>query len=156
MIWQPGQNASDGIEGMAETGSTGLMLTEIQFAIDQGYASSSIEGGGIPLSPGATDVGFVVNRDNPLVTLVSMLAPSPDWFIGVNSLRMIDENGDFLDSVTIALNLYDSGTDGGERFTDPDQDIPRSPIALVSSFPPDTDFFDGRPPVGTLTLTREP
>ena len=38
VIWQPGQNASDGIEEMAESGGTGVLLPEIQFAIDEGLS----------------------------------------------------------------------------------------------------------------------
>lgn len=154
VIWQRGQNASDGIEEMAETGGTGPLVSEIQFAIDEGYAISSIQGGGIANSPGATTVDFLVNRDYPLVTLVSMLAPSPDWFIGINSQSLIDSNGEFVDSLTIELSLYDSGTDGGVRFTSADEDIPRSPIELVNSFPSDSDFLEGQPSVGSLVFTR--
>lgn len=154
VLWQRGQNATDGIEDMAETGGTGQLLPEIQFAIDQGYALSSIEGGGIPLSPGATSVDFLVNRDYPLVTLVSMLAPSPDWFIGIDRLALVDDTGNFVDSLTVDLNLYDSGTDGGVRFTSADEEIPRSPIMLVNSFPGDSDFIDGQPSVGNLVFTR--
>ncbi len=152
VFWEMGQNASDGIEQMAETGATGILITEIQAAIDEGRALSAIQGGGIPESPGSTSVEFTINRDSSLVTLVSMLAPSPDWFIGVNSLQMLDENGDFRPSVTVDLSLYDSGTDGGTRFTSADEDIPRSPIDLVNSFPLDSDFQGGQPAVGQLTL----
>jgi len=154
IFWERGQNATDGIELMAETGGTSILLDEVQSVVDEGRALASITGGGIPLSPGSTSVEFTVNRDYPLVTLVSMLAPSPDWFIGVNSVSMIDSNGDFEQSVTRSLNLYDSGTDGGTRFDSADQDVPRSPIALVESFPTDTDFRNGRPPVGELTIER--
>lgn len=154
IFWERGQNATDGIELMAETGGTSILLDEVQAVVDEGRALASITGGGISLSPGSTSVEFTVNRDYPLVTLVSMLAPSPDWFIGVNSVSMIDANGDFEQSVTRSLNLYDSGTDGGTRFDSADQDVPRSPIALVESFPTDTDFQNGRPPVGELTIER--
>jgi len=152
VFWEMGQNATDGIELMAETGATSILLTEVQSVVDEGRALSSIEGGGVGESPGSTSVEFTVNRDYPLVTLVSMLAPSPDWFIGVNSLQMIDENGDFRPLITIDLNLYDSGTDGGTRYTSADADIPRSPIDLVNSFPLDSDFQGGQPFVGQLTL----
>ncbi len=154
ILWEPGQNASDGIEVMAETGGTGPLLNEIQAATDQGYVLSSIEGGGVAESPGAIAVEFLVNRDYPLVTLVSMLAPSPDWFVGVHGLQMVNQNGSFIDSVTVDLNLYDSGTDGGERYTSPDEDIPRSPIGLVNSFPSDSDFLEGQPSVGSFIFTR--
>lgn len=156
VFWQSGQNASDGIEFMAETGGTELLLSEIQSAIDQGYALSSIEGSGIPLSPGETEVEFVITRDYPLLTVISMLAPSPDWFVGINSLPLLDNEGEFVESVTVELNLYDSGTDGGLRYTSADEDIPLSPVALVNSFPLDTDFLDGRPSVGMLEITKLP
>lgn len=156
IFWESGQNATDGIEQMAETGATAILLTEVNAVIDEGRALSAIQGGGIPESPGSTSVEFTVNRDYPLVTLVSMLAPSPDWFIGVNSLQMIDENGDFRQSITIDLNLYDSGTDGGTRYTSADEDIPRSPIGMVNSFPLDSDFQEGQPTVGRLTLELIP
>ena len=152
IFWEMGQNATDGIEQMAETGATVILITEIQAAIDEGRALSSIQGGGVEVSPGSTSVEFTVNRDSPLVTLVSMLAPSPDWFIGVNSLQMIDDNGEFRPLVTIDLSLYDSGTDGGASYTSADEDIPRSPIDLVNSFPFDSDFQNGQPAVGQLTI----
>ena len=156
IFWEMGQNATDGIEEMAESGATSILLTEVQAVVDEGRALSAIQGGGVGVSPGSTSVEFTVNRDYPLVTLVSMLAPSPDWFVGVNSLRMIDENGDFRPLITIDLSLYDSGTDGGTRYTSPDEDIPRSPIGLVSSFPFDSDFLNGQPSVGQLTLELMP
>ena len=137
---------------MAETGATSILLTEVQSVIDEGRALAAIQGGGVAVSPGSTSVEFTVNRDYSLVTLVSMLAPSPDWFVGVNSLQMIDENGAFRPLITIDLNLYDSGTDGGTRYTSADADIPRSPIDLVNSFPLDSDFQGGQPSVGQLTL----
>jgi len=152
IFWEMGQNATDGIEQMAETGAPSILLTEVQAVIDEGRALAAIQGVGIEVSPGSTSVEFTVNRDYPLVTLVSMLAPSPDWFIGVNSLQMIDESGEFRPLITVDLSLYDSGTDGGTRYTSVDQEIPPSPIDLVNSFPLDSDFQGGQPSVGQLTL----
>ncbi|MEP5340429.1 MAG: T9SS type A sorting domain-containing protein [Algibacter sp.] len=45
----------------------------------------------------------------PLVTLASMLGPSPDWFIGVESLSMVDVNGLFIPKITYELYPYDAG-----------------------------------------------
>ena len=39
-------------------------------------------------SPGSTQFEFEVSRDYPLVTLVTMVAPSPDWFVGVSALSL--------------------------------------------------------------------
>ena len=40
---------------------------------------------------------------------MSMLGPSPDWFIGIESLSMVDEDGLFIPEITYELychNLY--------------------------------------------------
>ena len=154
ILWQPGDLASPGIEMMAASGGTGTLLSEIEFAISEGRALVAIEGAGIETSPGTTTVEFTVNRDNSQVTLVSMMAPSPDWFIGVHGFELI-ENGDFINSVTIGLALYDAGTDSGLQYESPDQDSEqRSPVTLTNSFPTDSDFFDGDPLAGTLTIER--
>ncbi len=154
-IWESGQIASDGIEQMAETGGTAILATEIQAVVDEGRALSLIAGGGVQISPGSTSVEFTINRDNSLLTLVSMMAPSPDWFIGVNGVPLIDQNGDFVQSIAVDLPLYDSGTDGGMRFTSADEDTsPRSPISLVNSFPFDTDFVEGEPYAGQLIIEK--
>jgi len=65
------------------------------------------------------------------------------------------ENGDFINSVNIGLALYDAGTDSGLQYESPDQDSEqRSPVTLTNSFPTDSDFFDGDPLAGTLTIER--
>lgn len=150
---QIGDLASPGIEDMAETGGTGTLLAEFRSVVDEGRALSAIEGGGIQTSPGSTSVEFLVNRDNPFVTLASMLAPSPDWFVAVSGQKLIDQNGEFFPSLVIGLTLYDAGTDSGTRFTSDDEDtVPKEGISLVSSFQSDTDFMNGLPFVGTITF----
>ena len=49
-----------------------------------------------------------------------MVAPSPDWFLGVNSLSLLEE-GSWVDSVVIELFAYDAGTDSGAIYTSPDE-----------------------------------
>ena len=34
-----------------------------------------------------------VTTDHPRVTLVTMIAPSPDWFVGVSGLSLLDASG---------------------------------------------------------------
>ena len=52
---------------------------------------------------------MVVSKEFPLVTLVSMLGPSPDWFIGTESLSMVDSNGAFIPQIIYELYPYDAG-----------------------------------------------
>ena len=76
---------------MAERGQQATLLAEIAPAITSGTAQLQLAGGGIGTSPGSVSLTFpqAMSRDYPLVTLVSMIAPSPDWFAGVDSLSML-------------------------------------------------------------------
>ena len=155
-FWEPAQIASDGIQLMAETGGKSALLTEVETAIDAGSALATINGGGIGTSPGNTSVEFVVTQDYPEITITSMLAPSPDWFVGLHNYSLISE-GAFIDNATIDLILYDSGSDNGVRYTSAnDATDPLSPISRVSSDAQDAPFIDGQPSVGTFTIERLP
>jgi hypothetical protein len=71
-----------------------------------GTAHLPLAGGGIGTSPGGVALTFpqAMSRDFPLVTLVSMIAPSPDWFAGVDSLSMIT-NGNW--ATNLVATLYE-------------------------------------------------
>jgi hypothetical protein len=148
-FWMPGELASQGIETMAERGQKGDLTTEVEAAIDDGTAEFVLSGGGINPSPGSTTLTFEIGPDKPLVTLVSMVAPSPDWFVGVHGLNMI-EDGDWRDTITVTLDVYDAGTDSGPSYTSPNDDTdPAEPIAILNTGP-----FAQSTVVGTYTFTR--
>ena len=77
---------------MAEQGRKTRLDAEVAAAVAEGRAQQVLSGGDVPLSPGTVSLDFDITRDHPLVTLVSMVAPSPDWFVGVSGLGLI-ENG---------------------------------------------------------------
>lgn len=148
-FWRPGGIASDGIEAMAERGSQSALSLEVQAAIQAGTASFVILGGGIGTSPGSVATQFVVSDDFPLVTLVSMIAPSPDWFVGVSALNMRPD-GQWLGRLVVDLWPYDAGSDSGPTFASPDDDTnPQIAISHLSGFP-----FAGTLPLGTYTFVR--
>ena len=77
---------------------------------------------------------FTIHRDFPLVTLVTMIAPSPDWFTGVHSLSLL-ENGQWQTTKEIILNLYDAGTDSGASYSSMDADTqPKEKIRQIDGF----------------------
>lgn len=150
-IWEVGQGASPGIESMAETGSKSLLISEVQAAIDAGDAGAVISGGGISTSPGTVTQGFTVSQAYPLATIVSMLAPSPDWFAGVSGVKLF-EGGDWVEEVTVTLWPYDAGTDSGTSYTSGDQDTnPAEAIALI-----DTPPVGNGDPIGEFIFTLSP
>lgn len=150
-FWAEGQVATVGIELMAEKGSKAELLTEIDAAIAAGFADLQLSGGGIGLSPGAVSIGpFTVNQSHPKMSLVSMIAPSPDWFVGVNGLSLLDANGEWIDNLVAELYPYDSGTDDGAEYRSGNVDsVPREAIANFTGVAPFSEQ-----PIGTFTISR--
>jgi len=151
-FWAPGAIASDGVERMAEEGRTSPLDLEIMAAISAAHAQHLIRGESIPLSPASTSVEFEISLEHPLVTLVSMVAPSPDWFVGVHDLSLV-ENGDWVREKVVMLYPYDAGSDSGVTFTSPDRDTqPREPIHSIET--PPLALSGMVAPMGTFTFRR--
>lgn len=151
-FWEEGRLASEGIRLMAEQGRKTPLDAEVAAAVAEGRAQHVLSGGDVPLSPGTVSLDFDVTRDYPLVTLVSMVAPSPDWFVGVSGLGLI-ENGSWVAEKVVILHPYDAGTDSGVTFSSPDvKTVPPEPILRITTGP----FLVGSsvPPVGTFTFRR--
>ena len=156
-IWQRGELASDGIELMAETGGKTQLLPEIAELIEAGNAHGELSGGGLSTSPASVSLEFDIVSSHPFVTLVSMLAPSPDWFVGVSNLSLLSEDGTWKEREEVMLRLYDAGTDDGTTFTAANADSdPAQPISRLSSESGDTDFTDGNSEVGTFLFEKLP
>jgi len=134
-FWKVGALASPGIKNMAETGSKTPLNEEITTAILNRTALSFISMGGINPSPGSIRTTFQVSENYPIVTLVSMIAPSPDWFVGVDSLNLY-EGSLFVDEKTVILYAYDAGTDSGNNYTSTDEPTnPPIPVFLIDGYP---------------------
>lgn len=151
-LWREDAVASGGIEAMAERGAKSPLDDEIERAIQNTRAEHLLSGGVIARSPGAVSLDFDISLDQPSVTLVSMLAPSPDWFVGVSGLSLLVD-GDWVQELTIDLEVYDAGTDSGSTFTARDREtVPREPIAHITTPPLARNGI--APPVGTFTFRR--
>jgi hypothetical protein len=148
-FWSPGALASQGIKDMAELGRTTPLDNEVQAAINSGHAGSIILGGGLATSPGIVNVSIQVTQQFSHVTLVTMVAPSPDWFAGVTGVDLL-AGGDWAGQLTVPLYAYDAGTDSGLNYSSANQvTTPPQFIALNAAAP-----FQGGPPVGQFTFTR--
>jgi len=156
VFWMPGQNASAGIESTAETGSQGVFSAEVEAAKADGKAEFTLATSSNISAAGTEELTFDINETFPLVTLVSMVAPSPDWFVGVRDLSLFDNTtGEFMQTVVVQLKVYDAGSEDGEAFSLSNADtLPKQPIALLSRInPADHDFVDGVGPGGEIIAT---
>ncbi len=147
-FWQAGATATPGIKSMAETGATGLLAGEVGNAVTAGTAAQVILGPDIPVSPGNAELDFELDLAHPLVSVVSMIAPSPDWFVGVHGLSLL-QNGHWAPSLSVDLPPYDAGTDSGANFLSPNAPtIPQGMISRLMVTP-----FPAGGSLGTFTFT---
>ncbi|WP_412069808.1 spondin domain-containing protein [Rubrivirga sp. IMCC43871] len=131
-LWRLGAVASDGVRAMAETGSMAGLRAEVEAL---GDAAAYVEGDPLRPSPGTAGATVTVTDARPVATVVSMLAPSPDWFVGVDGLDLRDGDG-WADRVVVDAVVYDAGTDDGAGYTAPDAPrTDRAPIAAVAYAP---------------------
>ena len=152
MLFAKGEIASIGIKNMAETGSKSPLETEIQDFISNGTGNALISGGGINSSPSEVSLEFDITTSHSIVSVVSMLAPSPDWFIAVSSVNLI-ENNKWVSSKTITVDIYDAGTDDGVTFLSPDKStIPRVSIFEITT--PPLAVNNVAAPLGSITFTK--
>jgi hypothetical protein len=152
MLFENAELATDGIKNMAETGNKNPLEAEIQNFISNGSGNDLISGGGISSSPGEVSLEFDVLISHTMVSVVSMLAPSPDWFIAVSNINLI-ENAEWVSSKTITVDIYDSGTDDGATFASPDEPtVPRVPIFEINT--PPLAVYNVVSPLGSITFTK--
>jgi len=151
-FWEPGSPVSKGVKHIAERGSGYRLIKDAEWAIRTDQALDIFDGQEIKSSPGTSTAQFQLTEEFPLVTLVNMLAPSPDWITGVSSLNLC-ENGKWLETKTITAEVYDAGTDDGKTYTAEDE--PRNefePVALLAES--GRSDYASFPPVGTYIFTK--
>jgi len=132
-VFNPGAVASQGIEEMAELG--GIITLEQELLARRENGIFRIETGSHVESPGKTSVVMDVQDSHPYVSLVAKVYPSPDWFIGLDSVSLV-ENDTFVDELIVPISLYDAGTESGSTFSiKNDPTDPKDPIKLLDDIP---------------------
>jgi len=155
-LFELGASASAGIEEVAETGSTGTASGEIDGLINGGNAFSKLV---ISVSSGPLGAGqgeFTVSEDRPFVSAASMIAPSPDWFVGLRDFKLYDA-GVWVSDTTFNLGMYDAGTEDGDQLSlDNPATDPRGTISSLTEMNASV-LSDGSPgiaPIATVRLKR--
>ena len=147
---EAGGTATPGIESMAERGRTATLTEEIQAAGPNALSVLRKDSG-----PGATASdtfeAVTVTADHPRITLLSMIAPSPDWFVGVFGLSLLDAEGNWADALTVNLYPWDAGTEEGDDFSfDNAATVPPGTIVSLRG----TGRFSDAP-IATLTFSLQ-
>lgn len=93
----------------------------------------------IPMGAGRSEAKVFVDSNHSLVSLMTRIVPSPDWFIGVDSFELC-VGGSWIDTVTVELDPLDAGTDNGFTFTAPNW--PTAPQGVIYRI---TSRYPGHP-----------
>ena len=108
--------ASAGVESMAEVGGWTGLQGEVQNA--GSGALSVLAGDTDSISPTTSKtLTATLTTEHPRITLVTMVAPSPDWFVGVSGLPLLDDQGRWLRAHDVHLYPWDAGTEDGSEFS---------------------------------------
>lgn len=153
-LWSTGDMASPGIENVAETGSTSTLQDEIEVLQTKGLAGKMVIGTSQfnardPLQIFET---ITLSPSNPYLSTISMMAPSPDWFSGLESFCPRGPGGFWFQSFEVATYPFDAGTERGVTYIiDNDPESPHGPIfQLTKDTVPDSGIL--LDPIGTKVL----
>jgi len=128
-IFALGRRPTPGLERLSEEGKHSPLDDEINAAIAAGRAGMLFETGQLKNFKDSLVTTVRVDPAHPLVSLVAMIAPSPDWFTGAADVNLV-ENGAWARSRTLRLIAYDAGGDNGTTYRAPDKDAnPKRPTS---------------------------
>lgn len=135
-IWKPDTLATKGVEEVAESGSTSELKKEIGAAQESFSAGDFVEGSVTfnSSTQSQTFADIMLTPSFDMMSSITMVAPSPDWFTGFYNVRPIDENSMvWLESFEIASYPWDAGTETGDNYsTSNPEENPKVPIMRLT------------------------
>lgn len=152
VLFRDGDTASSGLELVAENGRVKTLKAEFAEAQRRRRIGEVIEGPELKTAPGKIVARFEASAAHPLLSFVTMIAPSPDWFTGVAGVPLQRE-GAWIESLELPLWAWDSGTDGGATYAAPDLDQqPQQSVRLLAG--PHFLRAGGLVPMGVVRIRR--
>ncbi|HEV8363966.1 MAG TPA: spondin domain-containing protein [Gemmatimonadaceae bacterium] len=152
-IFQEGGLPTPGLERLSEEGKHTPLDEEIKAAIASDKAGMIFETGALRDFGDSLVTTVRVDDAHPLISLVAMVAPSPDWFTGVANVNLM-ENGAWAASRTLDLIAYDSGGDDGTTYKAADKDNnPKKPTSKAAT--PHFVVNGVTVPVGSVTFIKK-
>ena len=132
-LFNEGEVATPGIVNISQTGSRDPLDTELANVILTGAGETYIESNTrVRPSPDTISTSFEVSSSHSLLSVTSMIAPSPDWVVALKDFELL-RNGEFIESAVASFLPYDTGSDSGESFASANEDTqPREPITMIT------------------------
>jgi len=119
-LFQTGTSANASLKAMAEGGDISGLVADIA-----GTSPATVENPAAGLlAPGANTTTSMLNTDgtaNDYLSIVAMMLPTNDGFVGLNSWEIPSTAGTY----TFTINAYDAGTEANDELT---ASIPNPPV----------------------------
>ncbi|PNF21095.1 hypothetical protein B7P43_G05541 [Cryptotermes secundus] len=153
-LFRIGDTASDGFKTFCETGQSDGLDAQSQ---GEGGVFDEFNGPAISSGQGTSLTEFFVDGNHTQVSIAVRIVPSPDWFVGLDSLQLC-KNGFWIDALSVQTGPMDAGTDSGFTFTAPNwPSEPRQKISHITaqqpSHPANSFYYPEKkrlPPVATF------
>ncbi|MGB1315269.1 MAG: spondin domain-containing protein [Chitinophagales bacterium] len=130
-----GLSATEGVQSMAETGNTDALVKEIEDFRALNIALDKAVGTTINATE-STTVQVGVESGKHTVTVFSMIAPSPDWFVAASTSLLDSDDGLWYDYVEVSAQVFDAGTDSAKTFSAANMpNDPKEAVKLITNGP---------------------
>ncbi|XP_048459884.1 spondin-2-like [Rhincodon typus] len=133
-LWQLDSLARAGVQEYTEKGTHTILAQEVEETKNKMHSIAGFfKGPAIPSGIGQRLMKFTVYPTHPLLSFMVRIVPSPDWFVGGDSIILCEANH-WKELVTLDLYPYDAGTDSGFTFSSPNfATVPQDKITQVIS-----------------------
>ncbi|KDR15955.1 Spondin-2 [Zootermopsis nevadensis] len=158
-LFRVGVTASDGLKTFCETGQSDGLEAQSQ---GEGGVFDEFNGPAISTGQGNSRTEFFVDGNHTKVSVAVRIVPSPDWFVGLDSLELC-KNGFWIDALSVQAGPMDAGTDSGFTFTAPNwPSEPRQKISHITaqepSHPANSFHYPDKkrlPPIATFHFHKD-
>ncbi|BDD01017.1 spondin domain-containing protein [Persicobacter psychrovividus] len=126
----------------------------IKSLINAGNAGELIYSPALDSGNASVSFNLTVDETNSLVSVLGSISPSPDWFVGLRNISLL-KDGYFVSNLTLNMNSYDAGLNGGQSFGDDEMEMrEKGHIVPLSGFP--FSASDEQTPVlAKITFTKK-
>lgn len=161
-MWESGELATNSIRRLAEDGNYKPLVSDLEDEKDDSNVLDMDLSYFLDSGVGQSINTFDVDKKHTLFSSAGMIAPSPDWYLGVSDVELCDRKTGKWKQVALdgfPLYAYDAGTDSGLSFnSDNKKTTPFVPISRLTGENPDArkSAFYGRDerPFGDVTIER--
>ena len=130
------------------------MYKEVMMMKKPGFVSNVYKTEMVSTPGGSKSTKIMVQNMYSMVSLITMIAPSPDWFVGVDSYDLCGMNG-WKEKVTMDLLPWDAGTEDGLTYKLDNTET--NPVDVIMRITTDSNSDIGKHAnvtFATVTFTR--